>query len=253
MIRMLKRLASAVPTPSTGKVVVFVDSDTDLPSYKDETGTVSPLGTDGATGPAGPAGPDGTDSAIFWMGGAQGPAGERGAAGPTGPAGTQDETLHWMNSGGSASSAAAAGGGSGAGQLLAYTSYNPASEATYTSSSSTFADIDSTNLQVTFVAPANGKVMVRLNGHSLSGPSTVIAWNLRDGAADVANTNVKASIQSVEVRASADIIVTGLTPSQSYTYRWGFARTVGTGTAGFRVGGGATGAGVASMQVYTLP
>ncbi len=42
MLTMLKRLASLVPTPATNKVTLFV-SDTGIPSYKDDTGLVTPM------------------------------------------------------------------------------------------------------------------------------------------------------------------------------------------------------------------
>lgn len=45
-----------IPTPTTGKVTVFFNTLTGVPSYKDDTGTVSPLGTQGSQGPAGPPG-----------------------------------------------------------------------------------------------------------------------------------------------------------------------------------------------------
>lgn len=50
-----------IPTPDTGKVTIFIDStNSDEPSYKDDTGTVHTLvGTPGATGATGPMGPAG--------------------------------------------------------------------------------------------------------------------------------------------------------------------------------------------------
>ncbi len=53
----LTLLASApgdIPTPAAGKVTIFFDTDTGLPSYKNDVGAVLPLGTTGATGPPGP-------------------------------------------------------------------------------------------------------------------------------------------------------------------------------------------------------
>lgn len=47
----LKRTAASVPTPSAGKVSVFVNSATGEPSYKDDAGTTTSL--KGATGAAG--------------------------------------------------------------------------------------------------------------------------------------------------------------------------------------------------------
>lgn len=54
----LKQAASAVPTPSTGKVAIFVDSTSGIPNYKGEDGVAHTL--KGDTGPAGAAGSGGT-------------------------------------------------------------------------------------------------------------------------------------------------------------------------------------------------
>lgn len=54
MLTFLKKLASAVPTPSADKVTIFVDSSTGEPAYKDETGsTHSMVGADGQGVPDG--------------------------------------------------------------------------------------------------------------------------------------------------------------------------------------------------------
>lgn len=60
---------TAVPTPATGKVTIFFNTSTGLPSYKDDAGSVSPLGTAGATGPAGAQGPAGADANTYFPGG----------------------------------------------------------------------------------------------------------------------------------------------------------------------------------------
>ena len=43
MLTFIKRLASTVLTPATGKVTLFVDSTTGEPAYKNDAGTVSTL------------------------------------------------------------------------------------------------------------------------------------------------------------------------------------------------------------------
>lgn len=50
-ISLLSSAPGDIPTPAAGKVTIFFDTDTGLPSYKDDAGAVSPLG---ATGPQGP-------------------------------------------------------------------------------------------------------------------------------------------------------------------------------------------------------
>lgn len=59
MITFLKRLASAIPTPGTSKVTLFVDSDTGQPSYKDNAGVVGDF-----MGPQGEIGPDPYDMPV---------------------------------------------------------------------------------------------------------------------------------------------------------------------------------------------
>jgi hypothetical protein len=47
--------AASIPTPSTDKATIFLDSATSLPKFKDDTGTVTSLvGAAGAAGAAGP-------------------------------------------------------------------------------------------------------------------------------------------------------------------------------------------------------
>lgn len=88
----LTLLASAdadIPTPASGKVTIFFSTDSGVPSYKDDTGTVSPLGTTGATGATGPAGPP----VLFIEDMLQGEMGFPGPTGATGAAGSTSGTL----------------------------------------------------------------------------------------------------------------------------------------------------------------
>jgi hypothetical protein len=58
-----------IPAPALGKLRIFVDADTGVPSYKDDTGTVHPLGTTGPQGAQGDPGAPGADSASYFPGG----------------------------------------------------------------------------------------------------------------------------------------------------------------------------------------
>lgn len=58
-----------VPTPAAGKVTIFFNTLTSLPSYKDDAGSVSPLGSEGAPGPQGDPGPSGNDANTYFPGG----------------------------------------------------------------------------------------------------------------------------------------------------------------------------------------
>lgn len=85
-LTLLASLDTDIPTPAAGKVTVFFSLDTPGPSYKDDTGTVSPLGVTGASGSAGATGPAGPmslflEDSINGEDGIPGPPGINGAAG----------------------------------------------------------------------------------------------------------------------------------------------------------------------------
>jgi hypothetical protein len=107
--------------------------------------------------------------------------------------------------------------------LLAYTSYNPASATSVTTSSSTFADVDATNLSVTFTVPPSGKVLIRQTAVAVvNNASAVYAWNLRTtGGSDVSGTANTIQVNTNMAKISAASVITGLTPGASLTYRWG--------------------------------
>jgi hypothetical protein len=89
-ITLLQSLAADIPTPPAGKVTIFFNTTTALPSYKDSTGAVSTLGTIGATGAAGPSGVPGfafDGEAGDFMISQPGPQGNPGTTGPAGPVG----------------------------------------------------------------------------------------------------------------------------------------------------------------------
>lgn len=135
--------------------------------------------------------------------------------------------------------------------LLASKQYNPGSSVQKSTTSATFADIDATNLFVTFTAPSSGSVLVRLSGQAYisGGSGTEGMWNLRDAAGDISGTETEVMYTGAEVlvRPSVSIIMSSLTPGVSYTYKWGFRRRSGTGTFYLQVG---TGQGPAVMEVW---
>lgn len=150
------------------------------------------------------------------------------------------------------------GGGGSTGGILAVTSYNPGTLASYSraGSSASYADIDATNLAVTFTAPSSGDVLVRLTGLCgiSSGASNQVFWNLRESTSDLAGTDaqiVNAAAVSNTMKSHA-CVVTGLTAGNSYTYKWGWKPTGsgGTGQINFFAG---SGGGPATMEVHALP
>lgn len=110
-ITFIKKLASSILNPSSGKVTFFVDEN-GLPKVKDESGVVSdfvgpqgpigntgPQGIQGIQGPIGNTGPQGIQGPVGPVGpqgpigntGPQGPQGPIGLTGPQGPAGADGQ------------------------------------------------------------------------------------------------------------------------------------------------------------------
>src|SRR6516164_8590635 len=109
------------------------------------------------------------------------------------------------------------------GGLLAVTQYAAGSDGsagsgTWNTSSATAADVDATNLAVTFTAPVSGKVLVVLTALSqvtgASGTAGPIAWGIRQSTSDLFYDTVQ-----MEISTSADYarfvlrhVYSGLTP-----------------------------------------
>lgn len=153
---------------------------------------------------------------------------------------------------------AGGGGGISAGSLIGLKAYNPATLATYTTTSSTYGDVDAANLAVTFTAPASGNVLVRLTVGLVkaSDTSSVVVWALRSGTTTVPGTPtqvVNASNAGGMRATSAAMYVTGLTPGTSYTYKWAWRRQTGTGTLTMFAGGATDETGSAVMEVIAAP
>lgn len=108
------------------------------------------------------------------------------------------------------------------------------------------ADVDATNLAITFTAPASGAVRV-----TLIGPSYVDTfWSLRSGT-----TNIVGSERFVggvtNARLTVPINIVGLTPGTSYTYKWAYRS--GGGTPKLNYGTTSASEFAAAASVPTLP
>lgn len=145
--------------------------------------------------------------------------------------------------------------------LLAAISYNPANVTALstTVNTTTFQDVDATHLAVTFTAPTSGRVLLRLSGlASRAGTSANldVYWNVRDSIGDVVGVGARAMTNSGSyVQATLAQVVSGLTPGQSYTWKWG-QRASAAGAdwqAQLRVGGpvGTAGYGPATMEIWS--
>lgn len=115
--------------------------------------------------------------------------------------------------------------------LLAVTRYAPTSQTVYTSSSTTLADVDATNLSVAFTAPLSGNVLVRLTAYAdISAGTGDGHWGLRESTSDLAFSVARVvRNQANAVIASVAIYLTGVSAG-SHTYKWSFAASSGTST-----------------------
>jgi hypothetical protein len=143
------------------------------------------------------------------------------------------------------------GGGTGAVALLAFKFHYPATLQNVATTTATWADVDATNLVVTFTAPASGTVLVCLSATAVGSASSEIDWGVRDGTTLVPNSVGQINYNGVQnARAVHRFTVSGLTPGTSYTWKWAHARLTGSSTVN-TLWGGAPGVGGALMEVWS--
>lgn len=127
--------------------------------------------------------------------------------------------------------------------LLAGTSYDPGTiQSRSLAVLSAMAAMDTTNLRLTFTAPSNGAVLVRIkaqeSGNSVPGygllgvmsGATVVARKAAMGAAPNFVTNMAVGQEAV-------FVVPGLTPGNSYTWDAAYSTEIATGSTSFKYGG----------------
>jgi hypothetical protein len=112
-----------------------------------------------------------------------------------------------------------------AGQVIARTHYDPGSLAAISRALTAYANVDGTNLAVTFTAPPTGNVIVDLQAMGDAGTGYSLQWNLRSGGSDIAGTGRRVADGPSLAARHISIKITGLTPGASYTYTWGHAST----------------------------
>lgn len=137
------------------------------------------------------------------------------------------------------------------GTVLNVVQYGPATT-TYTRNTTSFADVDATNLHIPFTAPSSGKVVVDLEATVNVGGVVTQYWNLRDSGGDVANTGIYVTRATLLHRARASVLVTGLTPAQAYDWKWGFAAS-GAVTVTIYTGSALADGGPMTMRVTAVP
>lgn len=119
--------------------------------------------------------------------------------------------------------------------LSVITEHNPAAAGFIAVTSTTFVDVDATNLAVTFTAPSNGIVLVHLNAvthHTTAGND--VYWGLREGTTDLAGSTGMVS-GSARGRVTHTVRISGLVTGSTHTYKW--AHRVDAGEARLYRGG----------------
>ena len=140
--------------------------------------------------------------------------------------------------------------GGGSSILLAQQRYNPDPQVQTTLGTSE-ADVDATNLAVTFTAPASGAVDIDVTILVIGNPGNSIYLTLRNGASTVAGTRGRAltlanlTSLSAQIKVTHSVRVTGLTAGTSYTYKLGAFYSGGSTAA--QLGYGDTTAGSAPL------
>lgn len=112
----------------------------------------------------------------------------------------------------------------GASGLLAITAYKPASVTIYETTSTTLADVDATNMSVTFTAPASGNVLVRLSAYSDYNDvnSSEAFWGLRESTTDLAGSVTRVLRVAELGYLSVAMYISGI-GAGSHTYKWSYA------------------------------
>lgn len=146
-----------------------------------------------------------------------------------------------MSSSGAVRTAAAA---------LVVVSYDPAGATTVSSTSTTFAAVDTTNLRATFTAPANGIVVVRYGGFLVNGAGAVNAiFGILEGASVL---GVLLGAASTTGTFSGEKRLTGVTAGP-HNYDLALATTTGATSVSVKYGGGLTAAGFGPAFIEVWP
>jgi hypothetical protein len=127
--------------------------------------------------------------------------------------------------------------------LLARASYDPAvAVSAATTALQAMTALDATNLAVTFTAPANGVVMVRLKGQT-SGATTFprILLGVLDGGTlkgrGAPVGMIPTGVAAASMGQETCFLVTGLTPGSSYTWKMAMGVEIVLASTGFKYGG----------------
>lgn len=142
--------------------------------------------------------------------------------------------------------------------LIGFTYYNPnetggGGSTLYTTTSTTFIDLDAANLFVSFIVPPSGKVAVRLTAAAyISTAGFAHYWGIREGTTILSPQINAAQGTNVDTKSGL-LVVPNLSPGATKTWKWAY-RVSGAATAGMRVGGSQVNdaAGAAVMEVMAV-
>lgn len=128
--------------------------------------------------------------------------------------------------------------------LLGGILYDPGTAASKATSSLTaMAAMDTTNLRITFTAPASGKVLVRMQG-VIHGAVTFpqVLFGALSGSSVVGRVCPMGGLKTTalataQLAREGQFVVTGRTPGNSYTYNAAWATLVTVASTGIKYGG----------------
>lgn len=144
------------------------------------------------------------------------------------------------------------GVGGGSTGLLAVASYGPGTTGTYTTTT-TQADVDGTNVRITFTAPASGNVLIRATFQAFPNSTTgSLRLGLRESTTDIVNAQqVAADLATNDlILVSWAAYLTGVTAG-SHTYK--LAASHATNSWTLRWGDGAGDPGPVVLEAWAAP
>jgi hypothetical protein len=140
-------------------------------------------------------------------------------------------------------------------ELLGTVEYNPTTITSASTTSTTGADVDATNLSLLVTVPGSGKILVSQSA-SIAGGSgkSQTFWGLRESTNDISYRKMTTDTSTPRTRETILYLVTGLSAG-AHTYKWAFkAITAGTATCDYGTEASPTAAapGPAVMSIWAV-
>lgn len=185
-----------------------------------------------------------TNQALIWNGTDWAPAAFNPTALSQGGAGT-GQALVWNGSAWAPTTVAS---------LLGSVQYNPTTVTTASTSSTTGADIDATNLSLTVTVPSSGKILAQFNFFVTTTNANISFFGLRESTTDIAYAKLGGTGVVSTERHMVNLLVTGLSAG-SHTYKAAFKSTSGTTSVsyGTQASPASTDTGPFVMTIWSVP